>query len=152
MGSWPPPCIRAHRSRTSGATWARTYSLQFAVPVFTELPRMLFLPTHHVACGGAAYMVVLSEFLDAACIWEYMGGMDSSRWHRPHHWHAASSCCRRLGRSVRCSRMVEKRQLSAGSNMCTRGSAGKGTGTAKGGPCKGFNHCAATTPSLDPRL
>lgn len=51
---------------------------------------MLFLPTHHdysinvVACGGAAYMVVLSEFLDAACMWEFMGGVDSSRWHRPH--------------------------------------------------------------------
>lgn len=56
------------------------------------------------------------------------------------------------GRNARRSRTVEKRQLSARSNTCTRGSAGKGTGTAKGGPCKGLNHCAATMPSLDPRL
>lgn len=82
--------LAARLCPTSGATWARTYSLQFAVPAFMELPRMLFLPTHHdysinvVACGGAAYMVVLSEFLNAACMWEFMGGVDSSRWHRPH--------------------------------------------------------------------
>ena len=96
---------------TSGATRARTYSLQFAVPAFTELPQMLFLPTHHdysiniVACDCAAYMVVLSEFLDAARMWKFMGGVDSSRWHRSHRWHAASSCCRRLGLIADCRRM-----------------------------------------------
>jgi hypothetical protein len=47
---------------------------------FAELPRIL--PAYHeysidvVACGGAAYAVVLSEFLDAASlrVWEFAGG------------------------------------------------------------------------------
>ncbi|CAL5071762.1 unnamed protein product [Urochloa decumbens] len=47
---------------------------------FAELPRIL--PAYHeysidvVACGGAAYAVVLSEFLDAASlrVWEHDGG------------------------------------------------------------------------------
>ncbi|XP_066400399.1 F-box only protein 13-like [Miscanthus floridulus] len=47
---------------------------------FAELPRIL--PAYHeysidvVACGGGAYAVVLSEFLDAASlrVWEFAGG------------------------------------------------------------------------------